>query len=110
MISRLLGALLLNALLVPSLPAVTVDGLNSATVPVADRSAAESDRGLGEAFQQVIVKLSGSRQTLAQPGIRQLLGKARNFVTVQGQAGDGNATDGFRLRVDFDAAASSAAD
>ena len=109
MISRLLGALLLNALLVPSLPAVTVDGLNSATVPVADRSAAESDRGLGEAFQQVIVKLSGSRQTLAQPGIRQLLGKARNFVTVQGQAGDGNATDGFRLRVDFDAAALGAA-
>lgn len=109
MISRLLGALLLNALLVPSLPAVTVDGLNSATVPVADRSVAESERGIGEAFRQVIIKLSGSRQTLEQAGIRQLLGKARNFVTVQGQAGDGNATDGFRLRVDFDAAALGAA-
>ena len=109
MISRLLGALLLNALLVSSLPAVTVDGLNSVTVPVADRSVAESERGLAEAFRQVVVKLCGSRQILAEPGVRQLLGKARNFVTVQGQAGGGNATDGFRLRVDFDANAVGAA-
>lgn len=109
MISRLFGALLLNVLLVTSLPAVTVGGLNSATVPVADRSAPETDRGLGEAFREVVVKLTGSRQALTQPGVRQLAGKARSFVTVLGQAAGGNASDGYRLRVDFDGDALAAA-
>lgn len=101
--------LLLNALLVPSLPAVTVDGLHSATVPVADRGVAESNRGLGEAFREVVVKLTGSRQALEHPGVRKLAAEARRFVTVLGQAAGGNATDGYRLRVDFDADALTAA-
>ena len=88
---------------------MTVDGLNSATVPVADRGVAESNRGLGEAFREVVVKLTGSRQALEHPGVRKLAAQARRFVTVLGQAAGGNATDGFRLRVDFDGDALTAA-
>jgi hypothetical protein len=56
MISRLLSVLVLGALFASPLYAVTVDGLFSAAVPVADRSSAETERGVGEAFNEVIVK------------------------------------------------------
>lgn len=109
MISRQLSALVLSALFAAPVVAVTVDGLYGATVPVADRSVQASDRGVTAAFTDVLFKLTGSRAVLAGKQARALTATARNFVTVVGQAQGGNATDGYRLRVEFDAAALSAA-
>ena len=107
--SRLLSVLVLGALFASPLYAVTVDGLFSAAVPVADRSSAETERGVGEAFNEVIVKLTGRSELLADKRVRKLAARARSLVTVVGQAQSGNATDGYRLRVDFDSEALTAA-
>jgi hypothetical protein len=109
MISRLLSVLVLGALFASPLHAVTVENLFSASVPVADRSATETERGVGEAFNQVIIKLTGRNDMLGDPRVRKLAARARSLVTVVGQAQSGNATDGYRLRVDFDAEALSTA-
>ena len=109
MIPRLLGALLLAASFPPLLHAVTVEGLYGATVPVADRSAAENDRGIAEAFAQVLVKLTGDSASAMDSRFAQLRRKARSFVTVVGQAEGGSAQEGFRLRVEFDPRALAAA-
>ena len=109
MMFRLLGALLLAASFPLSLYAVTVEGLFGATVSVADHSAAENDRGIDEAFAQVLVKLTGNSGSAADPRFAKLRRKAQKFVTVVGQAEGGGAADGFRLRVEFDAKALAAA-
>lgn len=109
MISRLLGVLLFAAFFPCLLHAVTVEGLYGATVPVADRSAAENERGIAEAFTQVLVKLTGASASATDPRFAKLRRKARSFVTVVGQAEGGSAEDGFRLRVEFDQRALAAA-
>ena len=109
MIPRLLGALLLAATFPSLLHAVTVEGLYGATVPVVDRSAAENERGIAEAFAQVLVKLTGDSSSATDPKLAKLRRKARSFVTVVGQAEGGSAQDGFRLRVEFDQRAVAAA-
>lgn len=109
MIFRLMAALLLAALLPFPLYAVTVEGLYGATVPVADRSSAESERGLAEAFAQVLVKLTGDSGSASDARFAKLRRKARSFVTVLGQAEGGSVEEGFRLRVEFDPRALAAA-
>ena len=102
-----LGALLLALafLLVPVARATHVDNLYSATVPVADRSQAESDRGVAQALAIVLVKATGRSGIVSDAVGRALLGNARRYVTVIGHEAGGNDLDGWRLRVDFDARA-----
>lgn len=102
-------ALLLGVLLMPALHAASVANLYGAVVPVADRSQAETDRGVVRALGVVLVKLTGQRSVLTEPAGRQLLKQAARYVTVVGHETGGNGADGYRLRVDFDARAVAAA-
>lgn len=97
--------LVLAIVLVPAAHAATVGNLYSAVVPVADRSAAESDRGVARALAIVLKKLTGKSAIVNEPAGRALLGNARRYVTVIGHEAGGNDVDGWRLRVDFDARA-----
>jgi len=97
--------LLFGFALPPAARAATVSNLYGAVVPVTDRSQAETDRGIARALGIVIVKLTGERATLEEPAGRSLLDRAARFVTVVGHEASGNAADGYRLRVDFDARA-----
>lgn len=97
--------LVLAIVLVPAAHAATVGNLYSAVVPVADRSAAESDRGVARALTIVLKKLTGKSAIVNEPAGRALLGNARRYVTVIGHEAGGNDVDGWRLRVDFDARA-----
>ena len=101
--------LLLGLLTLPALHAANVGNLYGAVVPVADRSQAETDQGVVRALGVVLVKLTGQRSVLTEPAGRQLLKQAGRYVTVVGHEAGGNAVDGYRLRVDFDARAVAAA-
>ncbi|MGE3775271.1 MAG: DUF2066 domain-containing protein [Gammaproteobacteria bacterium] len=103
-----LAALLLLVLAVAWVPvahAATVGGLYSAVVSVADRSAAESERGVARALAVVLKKVTGRSDILDAAAGRALLGNAQRYVTVIGHEAGGNDVDGWRLRVDFDARA-----
>lgn len=54
--------------------------LYQAEVPVQDDSAAERSRGLSEALQRVLVRLSGNPRVSGHPGAAQVLGKAGSLV------------------------------
>ena len=97
--------LLLGLALLPAARAASVSNLYGAVVPVADRSQAETDRGVTQALGVVLVKLTGKRAILTEPAGRQLLGRAGSFVTVVGHEAGGTEAGGYRLRVDFDARA-----
>jgi hypothetical protein len=79
MISRLLSVLVLGALFASPLHAVTVDGLFSAAVPVADRSSAETERGVGD----LTAILFGGRH-----------------VEIEAKASDGRLSDDQRARAE----------
>lgn len=83
----------------------TVTDLYSAAVPVADRSAAESERGVVRALAVVLKKITGRGDIDTMPAGRALLDRAQRYVTVIGHEAGGNDLDGWRLRVDFDARA-----
>ena len=102
-------ALLLGVLLMPAPHAASVGNLYGAVVPVADRSQAETDRGIVRALGVVLVKLTGQRSVLTGPAGRQLLKQAARYVTVVGHETGSGGADGYRLRVDFDARAVAAA-
>jgi hypothetical protein len=93
----LLGAVVVNA--------ADVEGLNSARVPVVDRSDAEFRRGIAKALEAVVVKLSGdSRVPRTKPG-RGVVGQAKRLVQQFGyeQPRDGDPqSGGLMLRVEFD--------
>jgi len=91
--------------LAPSARAVTVGNLYSAVVPVADRTQAESERGVVRALAIVLKKLTGKSAIVDEAAGRALLGNAQRYVTVIGHEVGGNDVDGWRLRVDFDARA-----
>lgn len=97
--------LVLACVLAPALHAASVGNLYSAVVPVADRSQAESDRGVARALAIVLVKLTGRSGIVEDAAGRALLGNAGRYVTVIGHEAGGNDVDGWRLRVDFDARA-----
>ncbi|MGV6826302.1 MAG: DUF2066 domain-containing protein [bacterium] len=63
-------------------PVVTVaDGnLYSAEVPVASDSVADRKAGIRAAFDQMLVKLTGSRETLANPDLTSLRGGASDYM------------------------------
>lgn len=97
--------LVLAVVLAPLARATTVTGLYGAVVPVADRSAAESERGVVRALTVVLKKVTGKSSIVEAPAGRALLGNAQRYVTVIGHEAGGNDVDGWRLRVDFDARA-----
>lgn len=97
--------LVLAVVLMPAARAATVGNLYSAVVPVANRSAAESDLGVTRALGVVLKKVTGNSGIIEAPAGRALLGNARRYVTVVGHEAGGNDVDGWRLRVDFDARA-----
>ncbi|MSQ67922.1 MAG: DUF2066 domain-containing protein [Gammaproteobacteria bacterium] len=109
MIFRLSFALLVGLLSGGPVLAVAVEGLYATEVPVMDRSAAATERGVVQALAVVLVKLTGDSANATAAGARPLLARARSYATVVGQAQTGNAIDGYRLRVDFDPAALAAA-
>jgi len=85
--------------------AADVDGLNSARVPVNDRSEAEFKRGIAKALEAVVVKLTGdSGVPRTKPG-RGVVGQAKRLVQQFGyeQPRDGDPQSGeLMLRVEFD--------
>ena len=81
--------------------AADVGGLNSALVPVADRSDAEYRRGIAKALETVIIKLSGSSAAARSKSARAVVGQAKRLVQ---QFGYETTDDGRQLllRVEFD--------
>lgn len=60
--------------------AVPVTDLLAATVPVADQSDTERERGFRAGLSQVVVKLTGQRAVLVDPGVAQLVATAPQLV------------------------------
>lgn len=97
--------LVLVCLLVPGMVmnvahAATMTNLHTATVPVADNSETEFNRGLGAAFKIVLVKLTGDSTSARQKGFQALITRAAQYNTVFGYEND--AAGGLLLRADFD--------
>lgn len=59
---------------------VPVTDLLAATVPVADQSDTERERGFRAGLSQVVVKLTGQRAVLVDPGVAQLVATAPQLV------------------------------
>ena len=76
--------------------AATVPDLYAAQVPVAESSAAALDDAFSRALAEVLVKLTGQRSPLADPGVRGMIGSATPLVSQYQVAGGG------LLRVQFD--------
>jgi hypothetical protein len=84
--------------------ATDVGGLNSARVAVADRSDAEFERGLANALEAVIVKLTGSSETARTPRSRVVIGRAQRLVQQFGyERLYGDNSQALFMRVEFDA-------
>ncbi len=86
--------------------AADVEGLNSARVPVSDRSDAEFDRGVSRALEIVIVKLTGNSASPQSGSGRAVVKQAKRLVQQFGyeQQGIGVASaNELVLRVEFDA-------
>jgi hypothetical protein len=79
--------------------AATVPDLYAAQVPVAESSGAALDDAFSRALAEVMVKLTGQRNPLADPAVRKMIGSATPLVSQYQVAGDG------LLRVQFDSQA-----
>jgi uncharacterized protein len=90
----------LFALAIP-LRAETVENLYAGVVEAQGRSNSALNTASREALAQVLVKVSGSPQVLADPTIQASLGQARNLVLQYAylEAGDGS---GVPVRFEFD--------
>lgn len=84
-----------------------VAGLNSARVPVADRSDTEYKRGIAKALSAVLVKMTGSTAAARSKAGRGIVGQAQRLVQQFGYertAGSpGSNSSRLYLRVEFDA-------
>jgi hypothetical protein len=98
--AQLLLALLL---LVPGDPlaATEVAGLYQAQVPVADQGAAERKRGMGEAFREVVLKVTERRDVPRAAGRVDASRFVQQFRYLTEQPTEGQAT-GLQLLVQFD--------
>ncbi len=65
---------------------VIVEDLYSATVPVADQSERLRGQAIQQGLGQVLVKLSGSRAILSDPGVTDILKRAQKYVLEYGYA------------------------
>lgn len=86
--------------------ATDVDGLNSARVPVADRSDTEYKRGIAKALEAVIIKMTGSSSAARSKTGRGVVGQAKRLVQQFGyerSRASGGKGGRLFLRVEFDA-------
>lgn len=102
----LLSAICLFWLATPPLQAVPVAGLHEGEAVVADESAEQRDKALGEAFRQVMVKLTGDPKLLERPEVKQATALAGQYVRQFRYLTDGTgAAAARRIRFQFDGAA-----
>lgn len=64
----------------PPSGAVVVADLFTARLTVADQSDAVRRRALGQGLSDVLVKLTGSRTVLQDPGVREVINRAQHYV------------------------------
>ena len=78
------GAVFMMLLLLPWWPestfAVEVTGLYEVAVPVAGQGVAERRAALRQAFAEVLLRVTGSRDALGQPGLKQALQRPMGYV------------------------------
>ena len=84
-----------------------IDGF-SARVEVADQSQAQKNRGLAQAFEEIMIKLSGQRHARLVENFEQELRRSKNWVTSvsyedrQVPGAESTSVDQTRLMVQFD--------
>lgn len=66
--------------LAPQALAVTVEGLYSATVEVADQSSAQRQKGFSLALAAVLIKTTGAKDIITRSGVSQALTQASNYM------------------------------
>lgn len=93
---RSLLAVLASLLLQANGFAATVPELYAAQVPVTETGGAALDDAFSRALAEVMVKLTGQRNPLADPGVREMIGSATPLVSQYQVAAGG------MLRVQFD--------
>ena len=77
---HLLAPFTLTLLLVTPLFAAEVEGLYEAEVAVEGQNADQRRSAIREAFNQVLIKVSGSREVMSHAGLRQIQSKASRYV------------------------------
>jgi hypothetical protein len=99
---RCLGLALLLVLAAGAVRAEVVKDLYSAEVEVKDQSAAELTRASRAALSEVLVKVSGSVDVLANPAIAEALKGARNHLQRYSYSGRAQAGEELMLQAVFD--------
>ena len=84
-----------------SAQAVQLDGLYSASVPVADQSPAVRKAAMAEALKKVIQKVSGRRQPVAEPSLQAALSNVSSYVEQFQYQRVEDELSAYRLRVSF---------
>lgn len=101
---RLLLTGILLTLMVTAARAEVVEGLNAATVPVADQGSKALAAASRRALAEVLVKVSGSTQVLANPQIKQALSGARGQVQQYSYARGRPPARALMVDIEFDRA------
>ena len=101
--------ILFFALLCTSLMAEPVSGLYNGRVLVADQTAQSRSKGVDQALEQVLIKLTGNSKIMQLPGIQQAVSNNNNFIASVGYTklppGRSEELPGFALQVSFSAQA-----
>jgi hypothetical protein len=103
---RLAVALLALLPLLYAVPvrAVLLKDVHSAQLPIADRSAAALATARREGLAQVVVKLTGSSDSLAAPAVQEALAQAQRYLVQYGYVeGEGEGEgEALQLRLEYD--------
>ena len=101
--------ILFFALFCTSLMAEPVSGLYNGRVLVADQTAQSRSKGVDQALEQVLIKLTGNSKIMQLPGIQQAVSNNNNFIASVGYTklplGRSEELPGFALQVSFSAQA-----
>jgi len=100
----LLTGILLVLMLTTVARAEMVEGLHAATVPVADQGSKALAAASRQALAEVLVKVSGSTQVLANPQIKQALAGARGQVQQYSYARGRPPARALMVDIEFDRA------
>jgi len=101
--------ILFFALFCTSLMAEPVSGLYNGRVLVADQTAQSRSKGVDQALEQVLIKLTGNSKVMQLPGIQQAVSNTNNFIASVGYTklpvSLSEELPGFALQVSFSAQA-----
>lgn len=101
--------ILFFALFCTSLMAEPVSGLYNGRVLVADQTAQSRSKGVDQALEQVLIKLTGNSKIMQLPGIQQAVSNTNNFIASVGYTklppSPSEELPGFALQVSFSAQA-----